>query len=93
MWPAWPWCPFLGGLGSGLMDEGGLADQLGYTATVEHPMFGEHRRATALVTLSRSGQRLGPGALVGEHTTEVLQWLGYSDEAIAELRAAGTIGG
>ena len=60
---------------------------------VEHPLFGVHPRATALVGLSRSTQRLGAGALVGEHTTAILQELGYSDEAIARLRAAGKIGG
>jgi len=85
--------PNLGGLCSGLMDEGGVAEQLGMTTMVEHPIFGEHPRSTALVTLSRSGQTLRPGCLVGQHTDTILRELGYSDERIALLRAAKIVGG
>jgi crotonobetainyl-CoA:carnitine CoA-transferase CaiB-like acyl-CoA transferase len=77
----------------GIMDEGGLAEQLGMTAVVEHPLFGTHLRATALAALSRSGTDIRPGCLVGQYTDSILHELGYSDERIAELRAAEIVGG
>lgn len=83
----------LGGLSSGALEPGGLGEQLGLTTTVEHPLFGEHIRTNALVTLSRSRQTLRPGCLVGQHSDQILSELGYSAERIAELRAAGIVGG
>jgi crotonobetainyl-CoA:carnitine CoA-transferase CaiB-like acyl-CoA transferase len=85
--------PQLGGLASGLQNPGGLAEQLGMMATVEHPLFGAVPRTRALVTLSRSGQSLGAGCLIGQHTDAILHELGYDDERIAALRAAGVVGG
>ncbi|MGE0878252.1 MAG: CaiB/BaiF CoA transferase family protein [Acidimicrobiia bacterium] len=82
----------LGGLASGLMDDGQLADEFGYTCDVEHPLFGVHKRSTALVRLSRSTETMRAGCLVGQHTDDILRELGYSDDRITELRAKGVVG-
>jgi crotonobetainyl-CoA:carnitine CoA-transferase CaiB-like acyl-CoA transferase len=85
--------PQLAGLSAGLQFPGGLGEQLGMMATVEHPIFGEVPRTRRLVSLSRSGETLGAGCTIGQHTNSILRELGYSDERIAELRAAGIVGG
>jgi crotonobetainyl-CoA:carnitine CoA-transferase CaiB-like acyl-CoA transferase len=76
-----------------LMDKGGLFEELGMIANVEHPLFGEHVRARALVTFSRSGEDLRPGCLVGQHTSAILQELGYGEDRIADLRARQIVAG
>ncbi|GAA1867175.1 hypothetical protein GCM10009836_54480 [Pseudonocardia ailaonensis] len=63
----------------------------GLLADVEHPMLGEHPRLAPLVTLSRSAVVPGPGSLVGQHTEQVLQRLGYPAEHLADLRARGIV--
>ncbi len=85
--------PQLGGLAAGMFLPGEVGEQLGYIATVEHPIFGEHRRSTALVRLSRGVETLGAGCLIGQHTDAILEELGYDEHQIAKLRADGTIGG
>jgi crotonobetainyl-CoA:carnitine CoA-transferase CaiB-like acyl-CoA transferase len=85
--------PQLGGLAAGMFLPGQIGEQLGYIATVEHPIFGEHRRSTALVRLSRGTETLRPGCLIGQQTDAILAELGYDEERIAKLRADGIIGG
>jgi crotonobetainyl-CoA:carnitine CoA-transferase CaiB-like acyl-CoA transferase len=85
--------PNSGMLAIGMFAAGGVADQLGMLTTVKHPVFDEHARTTAMVTLSRSGEALGAGCTIGQHTDAILHELGYDDERIAELRAKGVIGG
>ena len=75
-----------------LMNPGGLASQLGMATEVVHPLFGPHLRMGPMVSLSRSGGRAGPGALIGEHTDAVLTELGYDGAKIADLRERGVIG-
>jgi crotonobetainyl-CoA:carnitine CoA-transferase CaiB-like acyl-CoA transferase len=75
-----------------LMDPGGLGDELGMTAEVEHPLFGEHKRLTSVMQFSRSATRVGPGALIGEHTEKVLREYGYGEAEIQDLAARGIIG-
>jgi crotonobetainyl-CoA:carnitine CoA-transferase CaiB-like acyl-CoA transferase len=72
-----------------LMNPGGLAERLGMTAQVEHPVFGEHPRLKALMSFSRSTTRAGPGVVVGQQTEALLQELGYSGEAIGVLIEKG----
>jgi crotonobetainyl-CoA:carnitine CoA-transferase CaiB-like acyl-CoA transferase len=85
--------PQLGGLGAGMFLPGQIGEQLGFIATVEHPIFGEHRRSTALVRLSRGVETLGAGCLIGEHTDAILSELGYDEDQIAALRADGIVRG
>lgn len=76
-----------------MYDEGALGHQWGYVTTVEHPVIGEHTRLTPLVRFSRSGSVVEAGCAVGQHTDAVLRELGYADDRIAALRAAGIVGG
>jgi crotonobetainyl-CoA:carnitine CoA-transferase CaiB-like acyl-CoA transferase len=72
-----------------LMNPGGLAHQLGMTADVEHPLFGEHPRLKSVMNFSRSVTRAGPGVLVGQHTELILDELGYSKAQIDALVERG----
>jgi crotonobetainyl-CoA:carnitine CoA-transferase CaiB-like acyl-CoA transferase len=53
---------------------------------VDHPTFGEHVRLKPYVSFSRSTTVAEPGSLAGQHTEAILSELGYSAEAIADLR-------
>jgi crotonobetainyl-CoA:carnitine CoA-transferase CaiB-like acyl-CoA transferase len=72
-----------------LMNPGGLAERLGMTTQVEHPVFGEHPRLKAVMSFSRSATRAGPGVVVGQQTEALLQELGYTGEAIDALVEKG----
>ncbi len=61
----------------------GAADML---VEVEHPTFGEHVRLRPYIGFSRSETVAEPGSLAGQHTDAILRELGYSAEAIADLR-------
>jgi crotonobetainyl-CoA:carnitine CoA-transferase CaiB-like acyl-CoA transferase len=64
----------------------------GRVAEVVHPRDGRVREPAVLVRVS--GVRTAPHRLapeLGEHTDEILAWLGYSPGAIAALRARGTV--
>ncbi len=53
---------------------------------VEHPTFGQHVRLKPYVAFSRSQTVAEPGSLAGQHTNAILSELGYSSEAIVDLR-------
>jgi crotonobetainyl-CoA:carnitine CoA-transferase CaiB-like acyl-CoA transferase len=64
----------------------------GRIAEVEHPNLGRVREIGRLVRVSGSlpvPHRLAPE--LGEHTSSILRWLGYDDEAIQSLKGKGTI--
>jgi crotonobetainyl-CoA:carnitine CoA-transferase CaiB-like acyl-CoA transferase len=61
----------------------GAADML---VEVEHPTFGDHVRLKPYVSFSRSATVAEPGVLAGQQTDAILSELGYSSEAIADLR-------
>ncbi|MFQ5882565.1 MAG: CaiB/BaiF CoA transferase family protein [Candidatus Methylomirabilales bacterium] len=59
---------------------------------LEHPVAGKIRNIGIPVKLSRTpGQIRRPAPLLGQHTDEVLVWLGLDPFEIARLRQAGAI--
>jgi crotonobetainyl-CoA:carnitine CoA-transferase CaiB-like acyl-CoA transferase len=65
----------------------------GDVVEIEHPRFGTVRQVASPLRLSGEPNPLVRAPTRGEHTDETLRELcGYSDEHIAELRAAGTFG-
>lgn len=67
---------------------------LGIAKPVQHPRLGAYEVVGQAITLSRTGGRPEvrmPAPEMGEHTDEVLASLGYSAEAIAELRRSGVV--
>jgi crotonobetainyl-CoA:carnitine CoA-transferase CaiB-like acyl-CoA transferase len=60
---------------------------------IEHPTFGKIKQAGIAPKLSHTPGRVRTFTpLIGEHTDEVLQGLGYSREEIENLRQEGAIG-
>ena len=66
--------------------------KLGMVAEYEHPMMGLMRQFGELVQFSDApGELGGPPPLVGEHTREILEWLGKDAATIDALKAEGVI--
>jgi crotonobetainyl-CoA:carnitine CoA-transferase CaiB-like acyl-CoA transferase len=64
----------------------------GRTANCSHPEWGIVREVASLVRVSDAGTVVHRGAPgLGEHTDEILAWLGYDDGRVASLRARGVI--
>jgi crotonobetainyl-CoA:carnitine CoA-transferase CaiB-like acyl-CoA transferase len=60
---------------------------------LDHPAAGRLRQARPAARFSKTPAEIRTGGpLLGEHTEEVLESLGYARTAIEELRAAGVIG-
>lgn len=62
------------------------------TVDVEHPTLGPLR--TLGTPIKMSATPLNPrrrGPLLGEHTDDVLQWAGYSENEIEQLRSTGAV--
>jgi len=61
--------------------------RLGLVAEYEHPILGTMRQFGNLIDFSETpGKIHGPPPLCGEHTREILEWLGYSDEEMEALK-------
>ena len=75
------------------LDEDRAGRASGFVTMTWHSILDEHERLTPLVTMSRSGSVAGGGCMVGQHTDTIMSELGHSDQAIADLRLAGVIGG
>jgi crotonobetainyl-CoA:carnitine CoA-transferase CaiB-like acyl-CoA transferase len=59
---------------------------------VEHSVLGPVRALSSPLRLSKTPPQIRRGAPVfGEHTAQVLGWLGYSAEDVSALQAAGAV--
>ena len=67
-------------------------ERLGTVVEYEHPIVGRMRQFGSLIDFSETPGRIrGAPPLVGEHTREILDWLGYEPAEIGELRAKGVV--
>jgi crotonobetainyl-CoA:carnitine CoA-transferase CaiB-like acyl-CoA transferase len=68
------------------------AERLGLVAEYEHPIVGRMRQFGHLIDFSETPGRIaGPPPLAGQHTREILTWLGYDDAQMQELRDEGVV--
>jgi crotonobetainyl-CoA:carnitine CoA-transferase CaiB-like acyl-CoA transferase len=66
--------------------------RLGLVAEYEHPILGTMRQFGSLIDFSETpGVIHGPPPLVGQHTREILEWLGCTAEEMDELKAGGVV--
>lgn len=65
--------------------------ELGFTVPVEHREYGRYLRHGPLVMLDVAPPTLGPLCEVGEHTQAILAELGYTEEEMQQLKAAGVV--
>jgi crotonobetainyl-CoA:carnitine CoA-transferase CaiB-like acyl-CoA transferase len=67
-------------------------ERLGLVAEYDHPLLGRMRQYGSLIDFSETpGNISGPPPMVGEHTVEILEWLGYSQADRDELREQGVV--
>jgi formyl-CoA transferase len=66
--------------------------EYGFPIEIEHPKMGKMKLVGNAVDMSRTPPRIDqPPPMLGEHTEEILQSLGYDGPAIAFLRDKGVI--
>ena len=77
----------------GQVFSGGYAEESELVHTLEHPYSDKLPTVANPIRFSASPVDYGRAPpLLGEHTGEVLaDWLGYSDEAVDQLKRAGTV--
>jgi formyl-CoA transferase len=63
--------------------------ELGMIVTVDHPERGPFKTVGSPLKMSDSPVRVERSPLLGEHNAEVYGELGYSEERLADLHAAG----
>jgi crotonobetainyl-CoA:carnitine CoA-transferase CaiB-like acyl-CoA transferase len=64
-----------------------------FVTTVDHPIMGPVRMHGPMIQMSETPLEVqGPSPTLGEHTDDVLRELGYDEERIEALRAAGVLG-
>ncbi len=67
-------------------------ERLGLVAEYDHSMFGRMRQFGTLIDFSETpGLIHGPPPMVGEHTVEILEWLGIGEADRDDLRASGVV--
>jgi crotonobetainyl-CoA:carnitine CoA-transferase CaiB-like acyl-CoA transferase len=66
--------------------------RLGLVTAYTHPVHGTLRQAGQLVTFADTpGRTERPPALPGQHTVEIMRWLGYDDAQLARWAAEGIV--
>ncbi|MCZ7527484.1 MAG: CoA transferase [Acidimicrobiia bacterium] len=66
--------------------------RLGLVAEYEHPVMGLMRQFGHLIHFSETPGRVeSPPPLCGQHTREILTWLGYEPDRIADLEEQGVV--
>jgi crotonobetainyl-CoA:carnitine CoA-transferase CaiB-like acyl-CoA transferase len=67
-------------------------ERLGLVTEYEQPVLGRMRQYGSFIDFSETPGRIrGPVPMLGEHTREVLAWLGYDDGEIEGLRDQGVV--
>jgi crotonobetainyl-CoA:carnitine CoA-transferase CaiB-like acyl-CoA transferase len=63
-------------------------ERLGLVAEYEHPLLGRMRQYGSFIDFSETPGRInGPPPLVGQHTVEILEWLGVSSSEMEDLKS------
>ena len=66
--------------------------RLGLVIEHEHPELGSLRQVGNLIRFSDTPSTVfGPSPVDGQHTVEIMSWLGYDNEAINDYRTRGII--
>ncbi|WP_029004943.1 formyl-CoA transferase [Azorhizobium doebereinerae] len=71
-----------------LMEDRSLYDR-GFLVEVPHPERGNYVTVSSPIQLSDSSVEVERAPLLGEHTEEVLSWIGFDPDDIASMRASG----
>ena len=67
--------------------------ETGLVVEVDHPAFDKILRAGPPVAMSETPGRAAGGCLVGQHTDQILEELGYSAEQVEELKTKQVVFG
>ncbi|MEK7318417.1 MAG: CoA transferase, partial [Pseudomonadota bacterium] len=63
----------------------------GYMVELDHPERGRYVQLGCPISLSASPVEVERSPLLGEHTEEILEWLGRTPSQIVALKAAGAV--
>ncbi|KAF7960257.1 hypothetical protein AWV80_35465 [Cupriavidus sp. UYMU48A] len=63
----------------------------GYLVELDHPTRGKYVQLGSPIALSDSPVKVERAPLLGEHTDEILEWLGRTPAQIAAMKLAGAI--